>query len=89
MPTLPVGYFSLAMDINSKPVFLLQLKSWFFSLASSFSVLQSLLNLRHTLHLTRAKLWILLGGSLPPLWLLPHLNIQPRILCAGLQRGNP
>ena len=29
MPTLPVGYFSLGMDINSKSVFLLQLKSGF------------------------------------------------------------
>lgn len=26
MPTLPVGYFSLGMDINSKSVFLLQFK---------------------------------------------------------------
>ena len=29
VPTLPVGYFSLGMDINSKPVFLLQLNSGF------------------------------------------------------------
>ena len=29
VPTLPVGYFSLGLDINSKPVFLLQLNSGF------------------------------------------------------------
>ena len=79
MPTLPVGYFSLGMDINLKPGFLLQLKSDFSPWAIVLSTAEPSESQTHPPPdpCSIVDSVTFMAGPSPHFWLFPHLNIQP------------